>query len=253
MQSLTRKADNVQTLPQLEPQSGMAPMVSAILAQGDPSVETLEKLLVLNERWEASEARKAYHQAMADARSVMGSARRGSKNTHLHTTYASLDDLIEAARPPLSAHGLSFSWDLKQTDSTVTAECKITHAMGHTESTSVTMPVGAPIKSNSGKQVTSSAQTVGIAITYAKRYSFSALVGIATEDNDGHMQAAAPVIEICDESDFADIRAVCDEVGKDYAQWVEWKSEKIQMIDGVLQLAKSQKGVAIAQIKRPAK
>jgi len=226
---------------------GVSPMVQ-LFASGQMDVNQIERMIDLQERYEGNEARKAYHAAMAKARAEMGTAEKSAENSHLNSKYATLDDLIRGASPALSANGFSFSWDVKQEADSVTATCRIIHAMGHEESTPVTMPV------TKGNNAVNGAQSVGIAITYAKRYSFSALVGIATEDQDGG-PPPPPTVDMIDYNDMTNLNAVCEEVGRDFDKWVAWicKNKGYSLVGGMLQMPKSDLGKAIAQLRKPAK
>lgn len=183
--------EHQQTAPVVVQDNGVSPLVQ-MFATGEYSIEQIEKFIELQERHDANQAKKGYHLAMSKARADMGVALKRSRNSHTGSSYANLDALIEAARPALSANGFNFSFKPDQsTQGEVTEHCHVTHAMGHTEIYSVTMPIEG-IVSNNGKQVVNGAQKVGIAMTYAKRYAFSAATGIATEDADGN-NVNAPV------------------------------------------------------------
>ena len=247
---------NTHTLPAHTEPDGLSPMVQMI-ANGQFSKDQIEQLISLQgmqERHQDNVARRAYHQAMSKARLNMGTAHRGTRNDHLKTSYASLDDLIIGASPALAANGFNFSWDIQQTENTVTATCRITHSAGHEESTSVVMPTLSPITSKQGKVVTSDAQTVGISITYAKRYSFSALVGIATEDHDGGRPPPPPPkpVALITETDLADFQAVCEESGKDYSKWLDYVLSKYPPLGetNLPSIPLDLKNSAIQQIKR---
>lgn len=241
---------NEQPLQAIPAPEGVSPLVQ-LFASGQMDVAQIEKMIVLQERYEGNEARKAYHAAMANARASMGTAGKSGNNTHLRTQYATLDDLIAGASPALGANGFSFSWGINQDDKSVTAVCRIIHSMGHEESTSVTMPVAPGLKSRDGKVVVNDAQAVGIAITYAKRYSFSALVGIATEDQDGG-PPPAPAEPIITDEDMTNLRAVCEEVGKPFDKWRDWiaKNKGYAIVDNKLQMPKAHLAGAIKQLRK---
>jgi hypothetical protein len=94
-------------------------------------------------------------------------------------TFATLADLNEMARPVLAAHGLLIT----QTAATVGDEVAISTTVLHSSGQFVTaQPLTLPV----GK----TAQATGSAITYARRYALMAMLGLATEDDDG--AAAAP-------------------------------------------------------------
>jgi hypothetical protein len=94
-------------------------------------------------------------------------------------TFATLADLNEMARPIMAKHGLVIT----QTAATVGDEVAISTTVLHSSGQFVTAhPLTLPV----GK----TAQATGSAITYSRRYALMAMLGLATEDDDG--AAAAP-------------------------------------------------------------
>lgn len=93
--------------------------------------------------------------------------------------YADLDAIIKVITPALSEHGLSqmqftsSDIDLK----TVTITTMLVHSSGQYMTSD---PLILPAE-NFGKF---NAQTIGSSITYGRRYSLSAMLGIASEDDD---------------------------------------------------------------------
>jgi len=143
----------------------------------------VEKAMALQERWEANEARKAYHDAMAEFKANPPEI---DKDQHVKfqtskglTEYrhASLANVTQKINSALSQHGLSAGWKVAQADKLITVTCTITHRMGHSESTSLT---AAPDDSGSKNPI----QAVGSAISYLERYTLLALSGLATHEMD---------------------------------------------------------------------
>ena len=94
-------------------------------------------------------------------------------------SYATLADLHEMARPVLAEHGLLVT----QTAATIGDEVAISTTVLHKSGQFVTAsPLTLPV----GK----TAQATGSAVSYGRRYSLMAVLGLATEDDDG--ASAAP-------------------------------------------------------------
>lgn len=90
--------------------------------------------------------------------------------------YADLNKVIEAIRAPFAKNGLAVMQMVgKLENNTITVTTLLTHKSGQYVSTTTKMPV----------VVSKGAQGVGSAITYCRRYSLSAMVGIAQADDDG--------------------------------------------------------------------
>jgi hypothetical protein len=143
----------------------------------------VEKAMALQERWEANEARKAYHDAMAEFKAnppEIDKDRHVKFQTSKGITeynHASLANVTGKINSALSQHGLSAGWKVAQADRLITVTCTITHRMGHSESTSLT---AAPDDSGSKNPI----QAVGSAISYLERYTLLALSGLATHEMD---------------------------------------------------------------------
>lgn len=86
--------------------------------------------------------------------------------------YADLGDIFTAVRPVLAKHGLAFSQHVGSDGGMVAVKSLLKHKGETLESDYLQMPAG------------NTPQTYGSALTYAKRYSGSALLGIAAEEDD---------------------------------------------------------------------
>lgn len=146
-------------------------------------LEKLKGLMELQERWDANEAKKAYHRAMAEFKANPPKINKdktvnyaSSKGGRINYSHATLANVTEKINTELSKHGLSASWKT-QTNGTITVTCKITHVLGHSEETSIT----AQSDSSGGKNAI---QAIGSTITYLERYTLLALLGLATSDQD---------------------------------------------------------------------
>lgn len=150
-------------------------LISEAIAKGS-DLDKLEKLLGLQERWEATEARKAYHKSMTAFKANPPKIGKDKKVAFGTTKYshASLANVSGSINESLSEHGLSASWKVSQ-DGAVSVTCKITHEQGHSEETTLTAPMD---KSGSKNDI----QSIGSTITYLERYTLLALTGLATHD-----------------------------------------------------------------------
>ena len=159
---------------------------------GKADLEQLEKLLALQERWEANEARKAYHKAMAEFKANPPQINKDKKvgyKTSAGTvgySHASLYNVTEKINSELSKYGLSASWMTKQ-NGQIIVTCKITHSKGHSEETSLS----APADTTGSKNVI---QAIGSTITYLERYTLLALTGLATFEQDNDAQGPVDII-----------------------------------------------------------
>lgn len=89
-------------------------------------------------------------------------------------TYATLADSIDAVTKALTDNEIAVIQPVASSRGTITVTTILAHSSGEWMSSSLSMPVKEE-----------KAQAVGSAITYARRYSLQAFVGIAPEDDDG--------------------------------------------------------------------
>jgi len=148
-------------------------------------IEKLEKLMALQERWEATEAKKAFVRAMAGFRESCPAI---SKTRMAHNSkYAGLAETIDAIKQSLSDYGLSHTWRTDQSEGRISVTCCVTHVMGHSECTTLE---GPPDTSGSKNNI----QAIGSTIAYLERYTLFAILGLASSDMDSDGGKPVPLI-----------------------------------------------------------
>lgn len=116
--------------------------------------------------------------ALAKAQGEMKNAGKTSDNPFFKSKYADLAEILNAVREPLSKYGLSVSqlYDgMGMPDKTITVTTLLMHSSGQYIGNSANYPVAQ-----------ADIQGVGSAITYARRYSLAAILGLSQEDDDGN-------------------------------------------------------------------
>lgn len=162
------------------------PALLALAIQKDVDVERLGKLMELQERWQASEAKKSFTTAMAEFKKnppqIIKDMHVEFQTSRGKTSYnhASLGNVTASVTEALSNHGLSTRWETTQTDTLVSVKCIITHVDGHSESTQLS---SKPDDSGGKNHI----QAIGSAVTYLQRYTLLTITGLATNEfeNDG--------------------------------------------------------------------
>lgn len=160
----------------------------ALLAKGIEqglSVDALEKLLNMRRELQAESAKTGFFSALSDFQARMPVIPK-SKQAYGYK-YADLDMITTAIRPLMAECGLSYTFDSSFDERGYVISCKIHHVGGHTEVTTLRVPLDTKTKMNE-------VQTVGSAVTYGKRYALCGALGItsADEDNDGHTSSHKP-------------------------------------------------------------
>ena len=176
--------------------NGMAPMAAAQMAMAaGMDIEKLEKIMELQVKWEALEAKKAFVKAMAEFKKNPPTILK-DKNVHFVNSagritdynHASLGNVTQELNRGLSECGFSSSFKTEQLDDDVKITCTITHKMGHEESTSLK----APPDDSGGKNPV---QAIASTATLLERYTLLALTGLATHDQDDDGRGGAPYNE----------------------------------------------------------
>jgi hypothetical protein len=117
--------------------------------------------------------------AMANAQGEMEPALKSSKNPFFKSNYADLAAIMESIKVPLKKNDLSVWQDVITNDKGISVCTMVSHSSGQW------IEFG-PLEIVLAKR---DAQSVGSAITYAKRYALSAAVGVVS-DNDDDGEAA---------------------------------------------------------------
>jgi hypothetical protein len=115
--------------------------------------------------------------ALNAAQSKLKPALKDSTNPHFRSKYAGLQSVWEAARPALTANGLSVAQTFGETSGeVVTIVTTLLHTSGQWMRSTLTL-----------KPTKADPQGMGSAITYGRRYGLAAILGIvADEDDDGN-------------------------------------------------------------------
>ena len=205
-------------------------LIQLALSKG-AGVDQLEKLLALQERFEANEARKAYVVAMA---AFKANPPRINKDKHVsfgNTEYdhASLANVTETINSALSAQGLSAAWKTTQSEKQITVTCCITHILGHQECTSL-----SALPDDSGKK--NQIQSVGSTVSYLSRYTLLSLTGLAThdQDTDGFQTGIPP--EIVTTEQISALAEICESKGYDADEKLLALAEKVYRITSISHL-----------------
>lgn len=167
---------------------------SALLAmavQQGADLDKLERLMLLQERWEKNEAAKAFAVAFADfkAKEVV----KITKDKHVSYTgqkgqtdydHATIGNVVATITEAISKYGFSHSWSTRVDAGVVWVKCILRHKQGHSEE--VELP-SKPDTSGGKNEI----QGLGSAITYLQRYTLLAITGCATSDQADDDGAAA--------------------------------------------------------------
>jgi hypothetical protein len=203
----------IQINPDAPPMVQIAQMMQAGL---DIDVDKMEKLREIGEKYDASVARKSFFSAISLVQSEVGGVYKTKKNAQTNSMYATLDDVIEVAKPIYTKHGFSvvFSEGKADADGDIRICADVMHKDGHERSYYHDLAIDDKgIKGSVNKtQIHGKASS----ITYGRRYLMCMIWNIPTPDNDGNNNNKKPVvIAFPTELEWECVDAIIEKLPKD--------------------------------------
>lgn len=158
--------------------------VDALISQAvdkNLPVETMERLFSLREKVKAEQAKEAFVGALAgfqnDCPVIEKTKSVLNKDGTLRYKFAPIDSIVDQIKEPLSQNGLSYTWDIKHEEDKMIATAKITHILGHSETSTFAVPIDK-------EGYMTAPQKYASAQTFAKRYALTNALGISTSEED---------------------------------------------------------------------
>jgi hypothetical protein len=231
MSNAIAKTENVR---EIQPATTPMQLLQAAVANNVDAAQ-LEKLMDLQERWEAGQARKAFAGAMANFQANCPTILKSKKADRYN--YAPLDEILRTIRPHLDAAGLSVVFNTSMKDAVITAYCTVQHIDGHSVTSEFSAPVDPAMKVNE-------TQRAGSANSYAKRYALcNALNLVGSEfDDDAFSAAHQPAIEMATDEQLATI--------EEYRETEQIPDVTLKWLDKQESLTEKQAASLIAKLKK---
>lgn len=150
----------------------------SLLALETGRVEQMDKLLDLQFKWDAEQARKAFNVAMAAFKSSPVLITKDKENKQYNSMYTTLGNLVNTASEAMAPFGLSADWEIEQSDKEIRVTCVLSHSAGHSKRVSLkAMPDTSGAK-NLIQQIKST-------VTYLRGATFEAVTGLASSESAG--------------------------------------------------------------------
>ena len=121
--------------------------------------------------------------AFVKACAALQAATKNAKNAHLGNSYADLESVQTAARDALAPNGLAWFQEVVREDNRIGVHTRIIHTSGQILDCGRCLITVPPHSKNL-------AHSEGAALSYARRYSLAAAVGIHQADPDASLPAA---------------------------------------------------------------
>jgi hypothetical protein len=219
----TKALERVSVIPESEP-TALVPvtpmdMLNRAVSSG-ADIDMIEKLMNLHERWETSQARKAFDEAVAAAKKEIPPITRNATG-HNSKKYADFAAIAKVIDPIIGKHGLSYRFRTTQ-NGTIAVTCILSHKAGHSEETTLCGPAD---KTGSKNDI----QAIGSTLTYLQRYSLVQMLGLAaSNDDDG--KAGGNVKTITQEQADA-LRDLIETVGANREAFLNWAKKRFPALE----------------------
>lgn len=178
--------------------------------------DALAKLMDLQLRWEANEARKqfegAFERFKASAPAIIKTKHVSFPNRDGKSTdywHAELDKITDIIGESLRSYGIIHQWKTSDANGKTTVTC-VLKGFGHTEEAAT---LSGPSDTSGGKN---NIQAIGSTVTYLQRYTLLSACGLAAKgtDNDGKTEGLPEntILDYCiqmqDSSSFEELKPV---------------------------------------------
>lgn len=185
-------------------------------------METIERLVALQERKEARDAERAMTRALAAFQAECPPIpRRGEgkvmKNGQFQYSYtfAKYDDIAPIIRPFLEKHGLSYTHDSTQGNNEIEVTCTLRHTAGAKR----TSTFRGPFDNSGGKNAL---QAVGSSRSYGKRYTLTDVLGLSAEEDDDGEGSHGQEVQTISEQQLATLNRLAGEADADIKAFCEF-------------------------------
>lgn len=223
--------------------------IIAKLADSPANVDTIQRMIDLQERIMAKNAEMAFNQDYADlSKDIKPIKRTGSVSYKDKATgknekafdYAKLENIDVAIRPLLSQYGFTLSFESapRQSDG---GGLVITGILSHKDGHSRKASIPLPLDSSGGKN---NLQSMGSTLSYGRRYTTCMLLNIVTEGEDDNgdsfdnvtIEQAATIDNLINETksdkarflNFVGAESVLEIKAKDYDKAMHMLNQKVK-------------------------
>ena len=162
------------------------PMLLSQAIEKGLSLDQMERLIEMQNKWEDRNARKEFFNALSKFQGICPPLIKNKSTSFTHKDgsgkteyrYHELADIEKHVKPYLQKCGLSYRWGQKDEGQIIQVWLIITHLGGHEE-------VGNPLSGNPDTTGSKNAiQSKGSTISYLRRYTLTSGLGIASADID---------------------------------------------------------------------
>lgn len=169
-------------------------LIGRLAADPTIDIDRVERFMEMHQRTVERAAKGAFAAALSLAQPKFPViVQRGTISTDkgktIQSRFAKWEDINEAIQPILAEHGFALSFRTERGGDQVIVTCILSHSGGHSEQTTLPLPLDLSGSKNN-------VQGVGSSISYGKRYTATSLLNITSrgEDDDGQAAGQGEVI-----------------------------------------------------------
>lgn len=167
--------------PPADPHNATISMLERAVRDPAVDVDKMERIWLLCEKENKRLAERSFNAALSEMQCALPAVERKGeikgRDKKVVSTYALWEDVNEAIKPVLTAHGFALSFRVKTSKDLIEVRGVLTHRDGHKEETEISLPADTTGFKNPVQAVASS-------VSYGKRYSAGALLNLTSFDED---------------------------------------------------------------------
>jgi len=192
--------------------STMMAMLQRMTLDPSVSLDRVEQAFAFYQKVQANDARRAFDEAMAQAKAeippilknrlVSHETKTGGTKSYQHEDLAGIAKVVD---PILGKYGLSYRFrTTSELNQPISVTCIVSHRQGYSEEN--TLHAG---RDDSGNK--NSIQAIGSTLTYLQRYTLKAALGLAAAHDDDGKKADAKPDEFISDEQIAELTALIEE------------------------------------------
>ena len=204
------------------PATNMLEVISRAASNPDVDIDKLERLIAVQQQIQANQAEADFNSALSRAQAAMPRVVKTRTNAHTKSMYAAFEDVLSATASTIHAEGLSvsFSQGDAASEGHIRTIMQVRHSAGHSVTHWMELPidnVGA-----AGNATKTDVHGIAASTTYAKRYLFCGVFGIAPDGMDRDGSPPTQEVHLVTDQQAMELHALINENGLDEKQWLDW-------------------------------
>ena len=197
-----------------EPSGALTPMEMAYrLIQNGADLGSVKEMLAVSRELAADQARNAFNEAVASAKSELPAIAKNSKG-HNGKRYANFAAYAAVVDPVIAKYGLRYRFKTEQADR-ITVTCVLSHKSGHAEESSLSGPADSSGSKNA-------IQAIGSTLTYLQRYTLIQALGLAAADDDDGQKSEDRHSGPISQEQVSKVLALIEETGTDIEKFCQY-------------------------------